>query len=120
MPPAPPKKKGGKRKPADDMPMLTFEMGDRTYTVDSDVSSADDLALYQQSGLTFADIGRVAASGGNPPPFIIAALMFLAERQAGNATANYQALADGIGYADLAAGAFRVSEDDDEAGRPEA
>lgn len=117
MPPTPPKKK--KTKPADNMPVLTFEVGDRTYTIDSDVSSADDLALFQQSGLTFADIARVASSGGNPPPFIVGAMMFLAERQAGNVNANYRALADGIGYADLAAGAFRVPEDD-EAGRPEA
>lgn len=112
MPPTPPKKKAAKK--TEDMPVLSFEFEGKLYVIDSDVSSGDDLALFQQSRLTFADVGRVAASGGNPPPFIIAALMFLSERQSGNRTVSYSDLADRVTYADLAAGSFVIVDDEDD------
>lgn len=89
--------------------------GKRYVVQQSEVAPSHDRELWLQSnGLTFRTVvgalAAAAADGLLPAPFIVAAVMFLAERQIGNrratladfeAVMGYDALTDGrVDYAD--------------------
>lgn len=102
----PPPKKAKQKQDAH----VAFRLDGVDYRVDfSAIENRHELELFQQSGLTTSQLGQ-ALSGGAPPPFSIAALMFLSLRQAGDRTARYDALLDSI---DRTGSTFEaVSEDD--------
>lgn len=106
---------GKKKKPSY---RVSFKLDGVAYSCDlGAIANVDELDLYNDSGLTIGGLRNVFARGGGFPPFAMAAVMFLARRQAGDKTANYRVLLDSIDRYDAVLEFGEESEADD---RPEA
>lgn len=101
----PPKKK---TKNADGR--LSFRLDGVDYHLDfAAIENRQELELFQQSGLTLGQVARALGSG-SPPPFAVAAVMFIARRQAGDRAVRYDALLDSI---DRTGSTFEAVPEDD-------
>lgn len=89
---------------------LAFRLDGVDYRLDfGSIENRHELELFQQSGLTLGQLSQALGSGA-PPPFAVAAVMFLARRQAGDRVARYDALLDSI---DRAGSTFEAVAEDD-------
>lgn len=109
----PPKSGKGKKRP--DSVEIAFAVDGVDYRCDlTAVTNRDELDLFKQSSLTMAEV-REAFSKGGVPPFCLAAVMFLALRQAGDKAATYDALLDSIDRYDVDLKPITAQDDPPEA-----
>lgn len=95
-------------------PKVRIEVAGKLYVLDvAEISTDHDLALWRATGgeLTFGKVRRalVDSTGFDTPPFVIAAVCFLADLQAGGAP-SWQALTEQINYLSLLDGTVQVPE----------
>ena len=94
----PPPKTSKKKKP--EGVVIEFNADGIDYRCDlTAITNRDELDLFDQSGLPLQTLTK--AMTGSPPPFALAAVMFLARRQAGDRVATYDALLDSIDRFDI-------------------
>ena len=88
---APPnKKRDGKKAEAS----MAFAVNGVDYRLSfGDVTSRHELEMFQASRLTMGDL-KDAMSSGAPPRFVLAAFMFLAQKQVGNSVDYEKLLAE--------------------------